>query len=305
MPLAEAQAAFAQHGPDARARPAARRGDARDGRRRHGHRRLRPAAPPLRRRARPRRRHDGRAVRRHDRQVGRQGDQERRGLRPRQAVRRLLRHARADRPRRRAAAPAARAHRDGDRARRRPGRARPPARGALAALPLEADCLDVALGAAAAGALLVRFAGSAAAEQARRPRPSASRLGGAGSRGRRRRAGTPQRARQRSADGVVRQGLRAPDRPARRARAPRATHGGTVVSRAALGLSWLRCRRAPTSPRSARRCAPRPCAVLDGADRVGRSMARAADGRARGDGARQGALRPRPDLPPGHLRGRI
>ena len=53
--------------------------------------------------------------RRHARQVGRQGDQERRRLRPRQAVHRLVRDARADRAGRRAPAPAARRdrHRDG------------------------------------------------------------------------------------------------------------------------------------------------------------------------------------------------
>ena len=58
-------------------------GDAATDRRHDRHQRLRPAAPPLRRRARPRGRHHRRALRRHDRQVGRQGDQERRRLRPR------------------------------------------------------------------------------------------------------------------------------------------------------------------------------------------------------------------------------
>ena len=85
VPLAEAQAAFGARRPDAGARPAARRGRRRHDRRRDGDQRLGPAAPPLRRHARPRGRHHRRAVRRHDRQVGRQGDQERRRLRPRRS----------------------------------------------------------------------------------------------------------------------------------------------------------------------------------------------------------------------------
>ena len=121
-------------------RRARRRGDRR---RRDRDRRLRAAAPPLRRHARPRRRRDGRAVGRHARALGRQGDQERRRLRPRQAVHRLVRHARADRPRRRAAAPAAAARPPPRWARATTRAARRARRAALAARPLEADCLDV------------------------------------------------------------------------------------------------------------------------------------------------------------------
>ena len=59
-------------------------------------RRLRAAARPLRRRARPRGGHARGARRRHGRQERRQGDQERGRLRPGQALRRLVRHARRD-----------------------------------------------------------------------------------------------------------------------------------------------------------------------------------------------------------------
>ena len=96
---------------------------------------------------------------------GRQGDQERRRLRPGQAVHGLARHARADRPRRRAAAPAA-----GRRPRARSARAtiptasaRPPSR--WPRQPLEADCLDVDWR-DGAGRLLVRFGSGAAGDQA-------------------------------------------------------------------------------------------------------------------------------------------
>jgi glycolate oxidase FAD binding subunit len=85
---------------------------------------------------------------------------------------------------------------------RRPGRARRRG-GALAALPLEADCLDVAWR-DGAGALLVRFGGAAAE---RRPEAIVDRL--RDGRARRRRvdadddaSGTPQRAGQRSAAGA-------------------------------------------------------------------------------------------------------
>ena len=66
---------------DARARPAGRPDDRRLPRRRP----LRPAAPPLRRDARPRDRRHGRARGRHGRELGRQGGEERRRLRPRQS----------------------------------------------------------------------------------------------------------------------------------------------------------------------------------------------------------------------------
>ncbi len=64
-----------------------------DDRRGHRHRRLGTAAPPLRRAPRSRARDDGRPQRRDDRPLGRQGDQERRRLRPGQAVLGFVRHA--------------------------------------------------------------------------------------------------------------------------------------------------------------------------------------------------------------------
>ena len=111
-----AQSAFARGRADARARPARRRrppsaaivatGDSG------------PLRSPLRRRARPRAGHARGAVRRHRRQGGRQGDQERGRLRPGQAVRRLVRHARRDRRGGGAPAPAPAGHGHGDRAHR-------------------------------------------------------------------------------------------------------------------------------------------------------------------------------------------
>ena len=75
-----------------------------------------------------------------------------------QAVHRLVRHARADRARRRAAAPARRPRRRPRRraATTRTGSARPPSRSPRT--PLEADCLDVDWR-DGAGRLLVRFGG--------------------------------------------------------------------------------------------------------------------------------------------------
>ena len=85
--------------PAARARPARRPDDRRLPRGEP----LRPAPPPLRLAARPRPRRDARARRRDDRELGRQGREERRRLRPRQARVRLARDAGADRPGRRCA----------------------------------------------------------------------------------------------------------------------------------------------------------------------------------------------------------
>jgi len=109
----------------------------------------------------------------------------------------------------------------------------------LGALPLEADCLDVAW-ASGRGAVLVRFGGAAAAHQAR---AAADRLGGAG-------LDDPgvvedddelwagQRARQRAPEGaVLKVAGTLSDLPAvlRAAEAG----GATAVSRASLGLTWI------------------------------------------------------------------
>ena len=86
-----------------------------------------PAAPPVRRSARPRARRHARARRRHDRQRRRQGRQERRGLRPRQARLRLARPARLHRPGQ--PPPPSRSRHGRDRRRRdRPTRQRSPPR---------------------------------------------------------------------------------------------------------------------------------------------------------------------------------
>ena len=130
-------------------------------------RRLRPAAPPLRRRARPRGRHRPSCCPTARRQGRRQGDQERRRLRPRQAVRRLVRDARADRDGRRAPAPAAGRHRDRVRRAATTRTRWPRAAAALAALPARGRLPRRRLGAAARGRLLVRFGGAAAERQAR------------------------------------------------------------------------------------------------------------------------------------------
>jgi glycolate oxidase FAD binding subunit len=109
----------------------------------------------------------------------------------------------------------------------------------LGALPLEADCLDVAW-ASGRGAVLVRFGGAAAAHQAR---AAADRLGGAG-------LDDPgvvedddelwaeQRARQRAPEGaVLKVAGTLSDLPVvlRAAEAG----GATAVSRASLGLTWI------------------------------------------------------------------
>ena len=93
---------------DARARP---RGRSHDRRMRLG-RPARAAQPPLRANARSAARRDGRARRRARRELGRQGREERRRLRPRQALLRLARHAWRSQPGQPAPAPAARRDRD-------------------------------------------------------------------------------------------------------------------------------------------------------------------------------------------------
>ena len=231
--------------------------------------RLRPAAPPLRRRARPRGRHDRDPQRRHDRQVGRQGDQERRGLRPREAVRRLLRDARADRLASRCActrcpalnATAIGTSEDPDRL--------AAAAAALAALPLEADSLDVSWD-GDRGHLLVRFGGAAAAHQAEAAAERMRPLGLADARAEaeddeiwnRQRGAAALRGRDRA------QGLRPPDRPAGRDPRRRAPSAARVVSRAALGLSWLALPAGADVAAVREALQPRPVAVLDGAAKV-------------------------------------
>ena len=228
-----------------------------------------PAAPPLRRaRATSWSGMTRRAVRRHASPARRQGDQERGRLRPGEAVRRLVRHARRDRGGGGAPAPAAARHRDRGRRSDDPDalaarRRRAGARAAGAARPRRRA------GRTGAGAVLARFAGAAAGPQAeaRREAAAPARAGGRARRGRRRRCGTRQR------DGAARGGRRrwcgcpalqtrpADVLPSRRRARRRA--GGPRGARPARG-----CGSRPRPSRGAvagcaRALAPAPCVVLD------------------------------------------
>jgi len=139
---------------------------------------------------------------------------------------------------------------------------------ALAAHPLEADCLDVAWD-GDRGHLLVRFGAAAADHQAE---SAADRMRGLGLDDARAEAEDDeiwnrQRAQQRSQDGIVlKVSGRPTDLPAVIA-AARAQQG-TVVSRAALGLSWLALPAGADVAAVREALHPRPVAVLDGAGTV-------------------------------------
>ena len=127
----------------------------------------------------------------------------------------------------------------------------------LARRPLEADCFDV-VWQEGTGRILLRFSGSAAREQASRAGEVVDEDWDA------------VRALQRSPDGAV---LKVSGRPTDLANVIRAAGDATVVSRAALGLSWLAfapgedlAERVATARQA---LAPRACTVLDGASRVG------------------------------------
>ena len=236
------------------------------------------------------------------RQGRRQGDQERRRLRPRQAVHRLVRHARADRASRGAPAPAARPDATArDRRERRPRAARAPPRPRSPA---------AARGRRARRRLGGRHRPRCSCASAAPPPPTGGRrercraLGPRTRSDDRRRAGTAQRAPSAATTGRA-EGLRPPDRPAGRVRrAADARRDGRRARRArALAGSRLPSAGPVAAVEAlATRCAA-PCMVLDAPSRR-RATWGAAAGRAGGDGARQGALRPGPDLPPGRLRGR-
>jgi glycolate oxidase FAD binding subunit len=125
---------------------------------------------------------------------------------------------------------------------------------ALAHKPLEADCLDVAW-ADGEGRVLVRYSGNTAAVRAQGTFDEVVEddedLWAA------------QRARQRGA--VV---LKVAARPTDLAAVIRAAGDATVVSRGALGLSWLAFEDADRVAEVRQALAPRACTVLDGADRV-------------------------------------
>ena len=122
--------------------------------------------------------------------------------------------------------------------------------------PLEADCFDV-VWEQAAGRILLQFSGASAAEQARRIGEPAEH------------DWDTVRALQRSPDGAV---LKVSGRPTDLPAVIRAAGDATVVSRAALGLSWIAFapgddlgERVATARQA---LSPRACTVLDGAARV-------------------------------------
>jgi glycolate oxidase FAD binding subunit len=136
---------------------------------------------------------------------------------------------------------------------------------ALAALPLEADCLDVAWS-EGSGRVLVRFGGTAAEEQAVAARERIG-LDDVEVVGDDDALWAEQRGRQRSPDGiVVKVAGRQTDLPAVLRAA--GTAGGTVVSRAALGVSWVALPADGDVAALRQALAPRHCTVLDGAGRV-------------------------------------
>jgi glycolate oxidase FAD binding subunit len=142
------------------------------------------------------------------------------------------------------------------------------AAGSLAALPLEADCLDVCWD-GDRGHLLVRFGAAAAQHQAESvvERMRELGLGDARAEAEDDEIWNRERALQRSRDGIV---LKVSGRPTDLPAVVEAAGAqrGTVVSRAALGLSWM------TLPADADVAAvrdalqPRPVVVLDGGAKV-------------------------------------
>jgi glycolate oxidase FAD binding subunit len=142
---------------------------------------------------------------------------------------------------------------------------------ALNRLPLEADCLDVAWS-DGTGRLLVRFGGVAAharaesaAERLRRLDPAEVVAPDAA-------IWQTQRALQRLPADVAGSGVvvKVAAQAADLAVVLRAAEavGGTVVSRAGLGLSWITVASASDATRLRQLLAPRACTMLDGAERV-------------------------------------
>jgi glycolate oxidase FAD binding subunit len=127
----------------------------------------------------------------------------------------------------------------------------------LARRPLEADCFDV-VWRDGSGELLVQFSGAAAEEAARRAGELVDQDWDA------------VRSLQRSPEGAV---LKVSGRPTDLPDVIRAAGDATVVSRAALGVSWIAFAPGEDLPervataRSA--LSPRACTVLDGAPRIG------------------------------------
>ncbi len=134
---------------------------------------------------------------------------------------------------------------------------------ALAGLPLEAECFDAGWE-GEAGWLSLRFGGTTAAEQAEAAREHLD-LDGIAIEPEDGDIWALRRGLQRG-ELVVKVSGRPTDLPAVVREARRA--GGTVVSRAALGLSWINLPAGADVDALREALAPRACTVLDGADRV-------------------------------------
>jgi glycolate oxidase FAD binding subunit len=138
----------------------------------------------------------------------------------------------------------------------------------LAALPLEADCLDVCWD-GDRGHLLVRFGAAAAQHQAESVAEQMRELGLGDARPEAEddEIWNRERALQRSADGIV---LKVSGRPTDLPAVIEAarTQRGTVVSRAALGLSWLALPADADVAAVRDALQPRPVVVLDGGAKV-------------------------------------
>jgi glycolate oxidase FAD binding subunit len=135
---------------------------------------------------------------------------------------------------------------------------------ALAALPLEAECLDAGWE-GDAGWLSLRFGGTTAAEQAEAASGHLDLDAVAIQAADDEEIWALRRGLQRG-ELVVKVAARPTDLPAVIAEARRA--GGTVVSRAGLGLSWLNLPAGADVAALREALAPRACTVLDGAGRV-------------------------------------
>jgi glycolate oxidase FAD binding subunit len=131
----------------------------------------------------------------------------------------------------------------------------------LAALPLEADSLDVSWR-DGSGRLDLRFGGATARERARAAREHAGLDTGLDEDDAERWSALRDRQR---GDIVVKVSGRPTDLPTLIGALPA---GGSLVSRAALGLSWVSLPGPEAVPPLREAMFPRACTVLDGADRV-------------------------------------
>jgi len=134
----------------------------------------------------------------------------------------------------------------------------------LAGLPLEADCLDVAWQ-GGSGRVLARFGGATAAEQARATLRHLGELDDVEAVEDDELLWALQRTRQRG-ELVVKVSGRVTD--VERVLRAAAAQGATVVSRVALGLSWVGLPADGDVAALRAALAPRACTVLDGASRV-------------------------------------